>query len=48
MSESLTEVRALIKQMYDLAGIVAENAQDFYEDCDLVRPYHAMFEYKGF
>lgn len=47
MSESLTEVRGLIKDMYELAGVVAETAQDFMEDCDLVRPYHAMFEYKG-
>ncbi len=48
MSESLTEVRNLIAEMYDLAGIVAESAQDFYDDCELLRPHHAMFQYAQF
>lgn len=48
MSESLTEVRQLIGDMYQLAGLTAATAHEYYEDCDLERQAHSMFQYSGF
>lgn len=48
MSESLTEIRKLIGEMYQLAGLTATTAHEYYDDCDLEREAHSMFQYSGF